>query len=130
MLVPGARLDLDSQFGGYGSPRLAHYVTSKSAIVGMTRAMARDAGPHAITVNALAPGLTLGEAAERIPAERHELYRLNPAAAYVAALDVTPQRIEAAVADITGTVVGAIAVAGGTEDQDQRCAEVALSTYL
>jgi uncharacterized protein GlcG (DUF336 family) len=29
-----------------------------------------------------------------------------------------------------GAVVGAIAVAGGTEDQDQRCAEVALSTYL
>jgi uncharacterized protein GlcG (DUF336 family) len=28
-----------------------------------------------------------------------------------------------------GTVVGAIAVAGGTEDQDQRCAEVALASY-
>ncbi|MDH3599063.1 MAG: heme-binding protein [Candidatus Tectomicrobia bacterium] len=29
-----------------------------------------------------------------------------------------------------GAVVGAIAVAGGTEDQDQRCAEVALAAYL
>jgi uncharacterized protein GlcG (DUF336 family) len=28
-----------------------------------------------------------------------------------------------------GNVVGAIAVAGGTEDQDQRCAEVALASY-
>jgi uncharacterized protein GlcG (DUF336 family) len=28
-----------------------------------------------------------------------------------------------------GTVVGAIAVAGGTEDQDQKCAEVALAAY-
>ena len=28
-----------------------------------------------------------------------------------------------------GNVVGAIAVSGGTEDQDQKCAEVALSTY-
>ena len=28
-----------------------------------------------------------------------------------------------------GTVVGAVAVAGGTEDQDQRCAEVALALY-
>jgi uncharacterized protein GlcG (DUF336 family) len=26
--------------------------------------------------------------------------------------------------------VGAIAVAGGTEDQDQRCAEVALASYV
>src|SRR5215467_3011134 len=29
-----------------------------------------------------------------------------------------------------GSVVGAIAVAGGTEDQDQRCAEVALASYV
>src|SRR5215471_3664531 len=28
-----------------------------------------------------------------------------------------------------GNVVGAIAVSGGTEDQDQRCAEVALAAY-
>src|SRR5262249_44318194 len=28
-----------------------------------------------------------------------------------------------------GNVVGAIAVAGGTEEQDQRCAEVALASY-
>ena len=28
-----------------------------------------------------------------------------------------------------GSVVGAIAVAGGTDDQDQRCAEVALASY-
>lgn len=28
-----------------------------------------------------------------------------------------------------GNVVGAIAVAGGTEDQDQKCAEVALAGY-
>ena len=28
-----------------------------------------------------------------------------------------------------GNIVGAIAVAGGTEEQDQRCAEVALASY-
>ena len=28
-----------------------------------------------------------------------------------------------------GTVVGAVAVAGGTDEQDQRCAEVALAAY-
>ncbi len=28
-----------------------------------------------------------------------------------------------------GNIVGAVAVAGGTEDQDQRCAEVALASY-
>jgi len=29
-----------------------------------------------------------------------------------------------------GNVVGAIAVAGGTEDQDQQCAEIALAAYM
>jgi len=28
-----------------------------------------------------------------------------------------------------GNIVGAIAVAGGTDDQDQKCAEVALAAY-
>lgn len=90
----GARIiNLASDAAFYGSPRLAHYVTSKGAIVSMTRAMARDAGRHGITVNAVAPGLTEGEAAGHIPAERHELYRLNRA------LD-RPQRPE----DLTGIV--------------------------
>jgi uncharacterized protein GlcG (DUF336 family) len=29
-----------------------------------------------------------------------------------------------------GSVVGAVAVAGGTDEQDQRCCEAALSTYV
>ncbi|GAB2924698.1 ROK family transcriptional regulator [Nonomuraea fastidiosa] len=43
---------------------------------------------------------------EGLPGRTAEVYRINPAAAYVAALDVTPDRIEAKVADITGTVAG------------------------
>lgn len=77
---PGGRIvNMASDAALYGSPRLAHYVTSKGALIAMTRAMARDAGEDGITVNAVAPGLTLGEAAERIPPERHELYRRNRA---------------------------------------------------
>ncbi len=75
----GRIVNLTSDAVFYGSPRLAHYVTSKGAVVAMTRAMARDAGRHEITVNAVAPGLTEGEAAEAIPAERHELYQRNRA---------------------------------------------------
>jgi NAD(P)-dependent dehydrogenase (short-subunit alcohol dehydrogenase family) len=41
-----------------GSPLLLHYVTSKGAIVAMTRALARELGPSNILVNAIAPGLT------------------------------------------------------------------------
>ncbi|TCP45801.1 NAD(P)-dependent dehydrogenase (short-subunit alcohol dehydrogenase family) [Tamaricihabitans halophyticus] len=89
----GRIVNISSDAAFYGSPRLAHYVTSKGAIVAMTRAMARDAGKDGITVNALAPGLTEGEATEAIPAERFELYRYNRA------ID-RPQRPE----DLTGAV--------------------------
>ncbi|WP_369389231.1 ROK family protein [Streptomyces sp. CG1] len=40
------------------------------------------------------------------PGPSAQLYAVNPAAAYAAGLDVTPHRIRAAVADITGRTVG------------------------
>ena len=46
-------------------------------------------------------GLTSGR-----PGRSALLYALNPAAGYAAALDVTPRRIQARVADLTGSVVG------------------------
>lgn len=36
-------------------PGFAHYVASKAAIVGLTRALARELGPHGICVNTLTP---------------------------------------------------------------------------
>ena len=42
-----------------GAPGLLHYVTSKGAVIAMTRALARELGPDSITVNAIAPGFTL-----------------------------------------------------------------------
>jgi NAD(P)-dependent dehydrogenase (short-subunit alcohol dehydrogenase family) len=44
-----------------GVPNYLHYVTSKSAIVGMTNALARELGGHGITVNAVQPGGTFTE---------------------------------------------------------------------
>jgi NAD(P)-dependent dehydrogenase (short-subunit alcohol dehydrogenase family) len=48
-----------------GTPGLMHYVTSKSAIVGMTRCMARELGDDGIRVNTLAPGLTMSEGVQK-----------------------------------------------------------------
>ena len=44
-----------------GIPHMAHYVTSKGAILAMTRALAREFGGDGICVNTLAPGLTATE---------------------------------------------------------------------
>ncbi|MET9521112.1 ROK family transcriptional regulator [Streptomyces coeruleorubidus] len=49
----------------------------------------------------LATGTTEGR-----PGPNAQLYEVNPTAGYAAGLDVTPQRILAAVADITGRTVG------------------------
>src|SRR5262249_37225095 len=39
-----------------GRPNYLHYITSKAALVGMTRSMARELGRDGITVNAFLPG--------------------------------------------------------------------------
>lgn len=44
-----------------GSPFMLHYVSSKGAILAMTRSLSREVGEDGICVNTLAPGLTMSE---------------------------------------------------------------------
>jgi len=44
-----------------GRPNYTHYTTSKAALIGMTRSMARELGPDGVTVNAVMPGATFTE---------------------------------------------------------------------
>lgn len=44
-----------------GQKQFLHYVTSKGAIIGFTRALAREVGEHNITVNCITPGAVLTE---------------------------------------------------------------------
>lgn len=39
-----------------GRPNYLHYITSKSAMIGMTRSMSRELGPHNVTVHLFWPG--------------------------------------------------------------------------
>ena len=45
-----------------GSPLFLHYVSSKAAVVGFTRALAREVGDDNICVNSIMPGLTISSA--------------------------------------------------------------------
>ncbi len=75
----GRVVNLASDAALYGSPRLSHYIASKGGVIALSRAMARELGPHGITVNAVAPGIVVGESTEGVPAERHQLYADNRA---------------------------------------------------
>ncbi|MGE3245199.1 MAG: SDR family oxidoreductase [Beijerinckiaceae bacterium] len=70
----GRIVNLASDTALWGAPRLLHYVSSKGAIIAMTRSLARELGEDRIAVNAIAPGLVLVEATEYVPQERHDLY--------------------------------------------------------
>jgi NAD(P)-dependent dehydrogenase (short-subunit alcohol dehydrogenase family) len=58
----GRIVNISSVVARMGAPGFAHYVASKAAVDGLTRAAARELGPDGITVNAVAPGLVSDEA--------------------------------------------------------------------
>lgn len=75
----GSIVNIASDTFFLGSERLAHYVASKGSVIGLTRAMARDLGPHKVTVNAVAPGIVDSESTVNIPRHRHDWYADNRA---------------------------------------------------
>jgi NAD(P)-dependent dehydrogenase (short-subunit alcohol dehydrogenase family) len=62
----GKIVNLASEVFFTGSHGFAHYVSSKGGIIGLTRALAVELGPHGICVNAVAPGFTDTEASRTL----------------------------------------------------------------
>jgi NAD(P)-dependent dehydrogenase (short-subunit alcohol dehydrogenase family) len=80
-----------------GAPMLLHYVSSKGAVVAMTRSMARELGDAGIRVNTLAPGLTASENTMANPAWQGALSANNIATRAIKR-EVTPE-------DLCGTLL-------------------------
>jgi len=62
----GRIINISSASVHRGTKNYLHYVTSKSAVIGMTNSIARELGQHGITVNCIRPGTVATEVAERV----------------------------------------------------------------
>lgn len=57
----GRVINISSDSVTRGVGNYLHYVTSKSAVIGMTNALARELGGHGVTVNCVRPGMVTTE---------------------------------------------------------------------
>lgn len=57
----GSVVNLSSVAWRYGADEMTPYVTAKSAVIGLTRALARNFGPDNIRVNCIEPGAVITE---------------------------------------------------------------------
>jgi NAD(P)-dependent dehydrogenase (short-subunit alcohol dehydrogenase family) len=94
-----------------GVPFLLHYVTSKGAIVALTRALAKELGKDGIYVNCVAPGFTMSEGVQEHP-EVIEALREVSVAARTLKRDQHPEDIVGAVVFLCGP--GAAFITGQT----------------
>ena len=64
----GRILNISSGTVFRGVPHLLHYVSSKGAVLAMTRALAKELGGDGILVNCIAPGFTISDGVRENPA--------------------------------------------------------------
>ena len=94
----GSIINISSLAAVYGFPFGVHYAMSKGAVIGMTRAMAREVGRDWIRVNAVAPSAVMTEGTKEFFGER-----LDKAASVIAGGQALQRNLEPD--DLVGTIV-------------------------
>lgn len=78
----GSIINISSMAAQYGIPKVIAYSASKTAIEGLTRAMAVELSPQGIRVNAIAPGFIFSEmtakALDSDPARKAKVFGRTP----------------------------------------------------
>lgn len=88
-----------------GVPFLLHYVTSKGAVVTLTRALARELGGDNVLVNCVAPGFTISDGVKEHPEVLEALAEISVAARTLKR-DQVPEDIVGAVVFLCGPSSG------------------------
>ena len=73
--MSGKIINISSIWGMVGGSYEVHYSTSKAAIIGMTKALAKELGPSNIQVNCIAPGVIKTDMLNEISEDTLEMLR-------------------------------------------------------
>src|SRR6516225_1538299 len=115
----GSIVNIASLAATYGMPYGLHYTTSKAAVIGLTRGLARELGRDNIRVNAVAPSAVLTEGTREFFAQKTDKALDTIRTGQTIARNLTPSDLLGAVhwlvSDSSQLVTGqTIAVDGGT----------------
>lgn len=86
----GRIINMASTAGKWGSRNQSAYNVSKHAVVGITRCVALEASPHAVTVNAICPGFIQTDMVEELKAQVAQTTGISPEDMVKAALTRVP----------------------------------------
>ncbi len=115
----GSIVNIASLAATYGMPYGLHYTTSKAAVIGLTRGLARELGRDRIRVNALAPSAVITEGTREFFGEKLDRALDAIKAGQTIQRNLQPSDLAGTVlwliSDASGFVTGqTIAVDGGT----------------
>ena len=112
----GRIINISSATTIMGAVNYLHYITSKSAVIGMTRSMARELGDWNITVNTFWPGVIKTEIQRpSVPNERFEQLKSMQSIKRLAELDDMANPVLFLCSDDSGYITGqSLQADGGT----------------